>query len=78
MKLHASPLCTELLTCVRLKLRAAGEYDERKMIRAAIRQIRDEQQQGESSCLIKLSQVVSLVKYDATCLDKIKKINLFT
>ncbi|XP_026199514.1 smoothelin isoform X2 [Anabas testudineus] len=27
-------------------LRAAGEYEERKMIRAAIRQIRDEQQQG--------------------------------
>ncbi|XP_042343441.1 LOW QUALITY PROTEIN: smoothelin [Plectropomus leopardus] len=27
-------------------LRAAGEYEERKMIRAAIRQVRDEQQQG--------------------------------
>ncbi|TKS78664.1 Smoothelin [Collichthys lucidus] len=27
-------------------LRTAGEYEERKMIRAAIRQIRDEQQQG--------------------------------
>lgn len=27
-------------------LRAAGEYEERKMIRATIRQIRDEQQQG--------------------------------
>ncbi|XP_077417817.1 smoothelin isoform X2 [Vanacampus margaritifer] len=27
-------------------LRAAGEYEERKMIRAAIRQIREEQQQG--------------------------------
>ena len=32
------------------QLRAASEYEERKMIRAAIRQIRDEQQQGESSC----------------------------
>ncbi|CAN9513196.1 unnamed protein product [Ophioblennius macclurei] len=27
-------------------LRAAGEYEERKMIRAAIREVRDEQQQG--------------------------------
>ncbi|TWW60450.1 hypothetical protein D4764_05G0005400, partial [Takifugu flavidus] len=32
-------------------LRAASEYEERKMIRAAIRKIRDEQQQGECSCL---------------------------
>lgn len=31
-----------------VKLRAAGEYEERKMIRAAIRQIRDEQQQGDA------------------------------
>ena len=37
--------------CVYVKLRAASEYEERKMIRAAIRQIRDEQQQGECSCV---------------------------
>lgn len=36
-----------LCVCVYVKLRAASEYEERKMIRAAIRQIRDEQQQGE-------------------------------
>ncbi|XP_035496148.1 smoothelin isoform X1 [Scophthalmus maximus] len=40
-------------------LRAAGEYDERKMIRAAIRQIRDEQQQG----------TVERVKAPGRCLD---------
>ncbi len=43
---------------VNVKLRAANEYEERKMIRAAIRQIREEQQQGESSfvcmCLLDL------------------------
>ncbi|XP_041642874.1 smoothelin isoform X2 [Cheilinus undulatus] len=31
-------------------LRAASEFEERKMIRAAIRQIRDEQQQGPVEC----------------------------
>ncbi|XP_060927277.1 smoothelin [Limanda limanda] len=40
-------------------LRAAGEYEERKMIRAAIRQIRDEQQQG----------TVERVKAPGRCLD---------
>lgn len=46
--LHACSLRTEMLcVCVYVKLRAASEYEERKMIRAAIRQIRDEQQQGE-------------------------------
>ncbi|XP_034452776.1 smoothelin isoform X3 [Hippoglossus hippoglossus] len=40
-------------------LRAAGEYEERKMIRAAIRQIRDEQQQG----------TVERVKAPSRCLD---------
>ncbi|KAF0033882.1 hypothetical protein F2P81_013948 [Scophthalmus maximus] len=40
-------------------LRAAGEYDERKLIRAAIRQIRDEQQQG----------TVERVKAPGRCLD---------
>lgn len=37
---------------VSVKLRAVSEYEERKMIRAAIRKIRDEQQQGKSSCLM--------------------------
>ncbi|XP_040011190.1 smoothelin isoform X3 [Xiphias gladius] len=40
-------------------LRAASEYEERKMIRAAIRQIRDEQQQG----------TVERVKAPGRCLD---------
>ncbi|XP_053276247.1 smoothelin isoform X1 [Pleuronectes platessa] len=40
-------------------LRAAAEYEERKMIRAAIRQIRDEQQQG----------TVERVKAPGRCLD---------
>ncbi|XP_029367413.1 smoothelin isoform X2 [Echeneis naucrates] len=40
-------------------LRAAGEYEERKMIRAAIRQIREEQQQG----------TVERVKAPTRCLD---------
>ncbi|XP_040897965.1 smoothelin isoform X2 [Toxotes jaculatrix] len=40
-------------------LRAASEYEERKLIRAAIRQIRDEQQQG----------TVEKVKAPGRCLD---------
>lgn len=39
---------------VSAKLRAASEYEERKMIRAAIRKIREEQQQGKSGYLMKL------------------------
>lgn len=43
------PVCPEFFClCACVKLRAAGEYEERKMIRAAIRQIRDEQQQGDA------------------------------
>lgn len=44
-------LARPLLTDFSVKLRAASEYEERKIIRAAIRKIRDEQQQqGECSC----------------------------
>ncbi|XP_034396891.1 smoothelin isoform X2 [Cyclopterus lumpus] len=40
-------------------LRAASEYEERKMIRAAIRQVRDEQQQGtvERGCCLEPERV---------------------
>lgn len=52
--------CLTEILCFCVKLRAASEYEERKLIRAAIRQIRDEPQQGESSCLMKWSQAVSV------------------
>lgn len=50
LTLLTGPVLTNL--SVSEKLRAASEYEERKMIRAAIRKIRDEQQQGKSSCLM--------------------------
>ncbi|XP_055080034.1 smoothelin isoform X2 [Periophthalmus magnuspinnatus] len=43
-------------------LRSAGEYEERKMIRAAIRQIREEQQQGSEDGCRSADQAVDSLK----------------
>ncbi|KAE8292182.1 Smoothelin [Larimichthys crocea] len=53
-------------------LRAAGEYEERKMIRAAIRQIRDEQQQAlsglcKASVTLKHNDAYSLSAQPSPC-----------
>lgn len=46
MHVHSVSFNLCVYVCVHEKLRAASEYEERKIIRAAIRHIRDEQQQG--------------------------------
>lgn len=66
--------------CLCSKLRAASEYEERKMIRAAIRHVREEQQQGEFSCVTTWTQTLSVCLYsDATFQGKMmyRNVHLF-